>query len=159
MDYNNYSANPGAVGATSNQASTKICKYCGGTIADVSVICPLCGCQVEEAKAAPQAAPQPQPQPQPQQPVYQQPPVVYQQPVYQAPPQPQVVNNTVVMGRERSKWVALLLCFFLGYLGAHKFYEGKTGMGILYLFTAGLFGIGVLIDFISLLFKPTTYYV
>ena len=40
-----------------------------------------------------------------------------------------------------------------------KFYEGKIGMGILYLFTAGFFGIGVLIDFITLLFKPNPYYV
>ena len=48
---------------------------------------------------------------------------------------------------------------FLGFLGAHKFYESKTGMGILYLFTVGLFGIGVIIDFITLLFKPTIYYV
>ena len=40
-----------------------------------------------------------------------------------------------------------------------KFYEGKIGMGILYLFTCGLFGIGTLIDFIVLLFKPNPYYV
>ena len=32
-------------------------------------------------------------------------------------------------------------------------------MGIIYLFTAGLFGIGVLVDFISLLFKKNPYYV
>lgn len=51
----------------------------------------------------------------------------------------------------KSKVTAILLCFFLGGLGAHKFYLGKTGMGILYLFTAGLFGIGTLIDFIKLL--------
>ena len=62
-------------------------------------------------------------------------------------------------GREKNKWVALLLCIFLGFLGGHKFYEGKIGMGILYLFTVGLFGIGVFIDFISLLFKPNPYYV
>ncbi|MBR6786022.1 MAG: TM2 domain-containing protein [Clostridia bacterium] len=72
-------------------------------------------------------------------------------------------NTNAALGfaasRERNKWVALLLCFFLGFLGAHKFYEGKTGMGIIYLFTVGLFGIGVIIDFISLLFKPVTYYV
>lgn len=63
------------------------------------------------------------------------------------------------VGRRRSKWVALALCFFLGVIGAHKFYEGRTGMGVLYLFTLGLFGIGVLIDFIALLFKPNPYYV
>lgn len=54
---------------------------------------------------------------------------------------------------------ALVLCIFLGFLGGHKFYEGKAGMGILYLFTGGLFGIGVLIDFIIILFKPNPYFV
>ena len=61
--------------------------------------------------------------------------------------------------RARNKWVAFLLCLFLGYLGAHKFYEGKVGMGILYIFTVGLFGIGWFIDCISLLCKPNPYYV
>lgn len=57
----------------------------------------------------------------------------------------------------KSKWVALLLCFFLGAIGAHKFYEGKLGMGILYLFTVGLFFIGAVVDFFILLFKPAHY--
>lgn len=47
----------------------------------------------------------------------------------------------------------LLLCLFLGVLGAHKFYRKKYGMGILYLFTAGLFGIGVIVDLISIISK------
>ena len=59
----------------------------------------------------------------------------------------------------KDKWVAVLLCLFLGGIGAHKFYEGKIGMGILYLFTVGLFGIGWLVDFIVLLMKPNPYYV
>lgn len=56
-------------------------------------------------------------------------------------------------GSGKSQIVALLLCIFLGVLGIHRFYLGYTGMGILYLFTAGLFGIGWLIDII-LLFIP-----
>ncbi len=47
--------------------------------------------------------------------------------------------------------VAVLLCFFLGSLGIHRFYVGKVGTGILYIFTFGLFGIGVLVDFIMIL--------
>ncbi len=48
----------------------------------------------------------------------------------------------------KSKWGALLLCVFLGYFGAHKFYVGKIGMGLLYLCTFGLFGFGWVIDMI-----------
>lgn len=48
----------------------------------------------------------------------------------------------------KSKVAALLLCIFLGGLGVHRFYVGKIGTGILYLFTGGLFGIGWIIDII-----------
>lgn len=107
--------------------------------------CPVCGAPLEngscgycgyaEEKAAPQA---------------------YEQ---TASPQPQVaqpqviINNTsintpgVIPGISRkNKMVALLLCIFLGGIGAHKFYVGKIGSGILYLLTAGLFGVGWVID-------------
>lgn len=50
----------------------------------------------------------------------------------------------------KSKGVAYLLWFFFGFLGAHKFYLGKVGMGILYIFTAGFLGIGLLIDLFTL---------
>lgn len=61
--------------------------------------------------------------------------------------------------RARNKWVAFFLCLFLGFLGAHKFYEGKRGMGILYLFTGGLFFVGAFIDLFVILSKPRIYYV
>jgi len=68
--------------------------------------------------------------------------------------------NAAMFGiRMKNKWVAFFLCLFLGYLGAHKFYEGKAGSGILYLLTFGLFGIGWFIDCIVLLCKPNPYYV
>lgn len=53
----------------------------------------------------------------------------------------------------KSKTTAILLCFFLGGLGAHKFYLGQTGQGVLFLLTAGLLGIGSLVNFIQLLVK------
>ena len=58
----------------------------------------------------------------------------------------------------KNKWIAFLLCLFTGYLGLHKFYEGKFLLGTLYLFTCGLFGIGCVVDLILLFFKPNPYY-
>ncbi len=48
-----------------------------------------------------------------------------------------------------SQWVVtLLLAFLLGVIGAHRFYVGKTGTGILMLLTFGGLGIWLLIDLI-----------
>ena len=55
----------------------------------------------------------------------------------------QSVNPGIVPGISRKKrMTALLLCIFLGEFGIHRFYVGKIGTGLLYLFTLGLFGIG-----------------
>ena len=126
---------------TTPDTATKFCKFCGGKIPQDAVICTLCGRQVEEIK---RAADEPS----------------------------VVINNSntntntnkvnaVTLGlvHPKNKWVAFLLCLFLGYIGAHKFYEGRIGLGILYLFTGGLFGLGWLIDCIILLCKPNPYYV
>ena len=53
---------------------------------------------------------------------------------------------------KREKIVTLLLCLFLGEFGIHRFDVGKTGTGILYLFTFGLLGIGAVVDFFMILF-------
>ena len=42
--------------------------------------------------------------------------------------------------------VAWLLLTFFGWLGAHRFYLGKWGTGLLYLVSLGLFGLGWLYD-------------
>lgn len=122
---------------------TKYCKCCGKQIAEKAVICPACGCQVEEIKN---------------------PNNNYGQPI--------IINNNnnntssaaavfgvVVVGNAKNKWISFLLCFFLGFVGGHKFYEGKILMGILYLCTCGIFGIGVLVDLIIILCKPNPYFV
>jgi hypothetical protein len=46
---------------------------------------------------------------------------------------------------------ALLLCFFLGVFGIHRFYTGHTGIGIVQLLTLGGCGIWALIDFIMII--------
>lgn len=46
--------------------------------------------------------------------------------------------------------VAWLLLTFLGVLGIHRFYLGKIGTGVLYLFALGLFGLGIIYDYWTL---------
>ena len=123
-----------------SQTGMKFCKHCGAQIAAAAVICPHCGCQVEEVRQ-------------------------------QAAAQPNIVinnansNTNAVYGaygkqpRALNKWTAFFLCLVLGFFGAHKFYEKKTLLGIVYLCTGGLFVIGWFIDTIALLFKPNPYFV
>ena len=51
----------------------------------------------------------------------------------------------------RSKAVAIILALFLGVVGAHNFYAGRYGKGLLYLFTAGVWYIGVIVDIVNLI--------
>jgi TM2 domain-containing membrane protein YozV len=52
---------------------------------------------------------------------------------------------------QKSRVTTLVLCFFLGYLGVHRFYTGHTKVGIIQLLTGGGFGIWALWDFIQIL--------
>lgn len=121
----------------------KFCKFCGEKIPEDNVICTKCGKQVENNSFDDNRV---------------------------------IINNNnnasssasasatafatpVYTGKAVSKWTAFILCILLGCLGAHKFYEGKTVMGIIYLCTCGLCGIGVIVDAISILCKPDPYYV
>ena len=47
--------------------------------------------------------------------------------------------------------ITILLCWFLGVFGAHRFYTGHTTIGIIQILTLGGCGIWVLIDFIIIL--------
>jgi TM2 domain-containing membrane protein YozV len=53
------------------------------------------------------------------------------------------------LNEQRNKFIlTLLLCWFLGVLGIHRFYTGHTGIGIAQLLTLGGCGIWALIDLI-----------
>jgi len=50
---------------------------------------------------------------------------------------------------QRNKWtICLLLCWFVGIFGVHRFYTGHTAIGIIQLLTLGGCGIWTLVDFI-----------
>ena len=108
--------------------------------------CPVCGAPMEnnscgycryKEETIPNSATVP---PQPGQPFVQSQVIINNQ---------NIPNSGVVPGvSKKNKMVALLLCIFLGVLGVHRFYVGKIGTGLLYLFTGGLFGIGWIIDII-----------
>ena len=100
------------------------CSHCGAQIADNVQYCPSCGAAAG-ARAAP-GAQQPQPPP---------------PPPYAQPLQPADVSPS-------SRLVAILLCFFVGGLGIHRFYVGKIGTGLLQLCTFGGLGIWWLYDWI-----------
>jgi len=59
--------------------------------------------------------------------------------------------NYVTQTSDKKKWTALFLCLLFGIFGVHRFYVGKIGTGIIYLFTFGIGFIGVIIDLISIL--------
>lgn len=118
----------------------KYCKHCGELIDTDCVVCPKCGKQVETISGTQNSNPT------------------------------IVINNSSSSSSSaaasaaafaggiggtsispKSKMITLILSIFLGYLGIHRFYVGKIGSGIVWMFTAGLFGIGWIYDIIKIL--------
>lgn len=122
------------------QTEMKFCKHCGQKIEKDAVVCIYCGKQVEtlEQNSQPQ--------------------VVINNSNMNTNTNINKNTNVTANKKAKNKWVSFFLCLFLGCVGAHKFYEGKIGMGILYLCTGGLLFIGVIIDLIAILSKPNPYY-
>jgi hypothetical protein len=103
------------------------CSQCGAQMPDNAQHCPSCGAAAGGQQA--QQAQQPPP---------------YSQPYYAQPMPPPNESPS-------SRLVALLLCWFLGVFGIHRFYVGKTGTGLLWLFTFGLCSIGAIVDLIMII--------
>lgn len=106
------------------------CKHCGNEIDEDVIICPKCGKQVQEVKTN------------------------------------MSINTDGInfdgfgdSSKTKNKMLSIILCCigFIGLGGLHKFYEGKIGMGILYILTGGLFLIGTIVDLINLINKDNQY--
>lgn len=50
----------------------------------------------------------------------------------------------------KSRLLLLILCFFLGWFGGHRFYVNKIGSGILMLVTMGGFGMWYFVDLVMI---------
>ncbi len=59
--------------------------------------------------------------------------------------------NYVSITSDKKKSTALLLCVFLGLFGAHYFYVGRFGRGIVCIFTLNWFMIGWVADIFKIL--------
>ena len=61
------------------------------------------------------------------------------------------MSDIQISESDKKMVVAALLCFFIGFLGVHRFYVGKVGTGILMIFTFGGVGIWALVDLIMII--------
>lgn len=107
------------------------CRHCGNELDNNVIVCTRCGKQVQDVKYTSSTA-----------------------------------NSLNFDGfgdrtKPKNRMMAILLCclgfFFVG--GMHKIYEGKIGLGIVYVLTGGLFWIGTIVDLINLAQTPDVYWV
>ncbi len=110
----------------------KICPHCGARIDKQAQFCPKCGAKQSNEQT-------------------------YTQDSNTYNNLGQTINNTNNQSAQQddgvsTKWlITLLLCFFLGSLGVHRFYNHRIGTGILMLITCGLCGIWTIIDLIMII--------
>ncbi len=117
-----------------------VCPNCGGV--SEGSICVYCRTPLQQSAGqgtgGVQFTPPPSPpaQPYPQNQPYQQHPQQY-------------VGHEV--SSQKSWWVVFITALFFGYFGVHRFYAGKIGTGVLWLFTIGIFAAGWIVDIILVL--------
>lgn len=97
------------------------CPKCSSNIADGAKFCNRCGAEIRVSSAPLQ--------------------------------QSNTVNNNMstYAGKSDRDWLTVFfLCWILGVFGVHRFYTGKYGTGLLWFFTWGLGGIGVIYDVVMI---------
>ena len=109
------------------------CRNCGTKLENGTKFCPNCGQGINQTASNVSSS-------------QQESQIVY----VQAPQQ------DIYVHARRSKGLALTLCFFLGWMGAHKFYLKEYLSGSLYLifFWTLIPLVGAVVDFILLLLTP-----
>ena len=114
------------------------CRICGAPL-DGGTVCTYCGAKYPENRKAAQSGS-----------AYRADSTA-QQTARRANRQAEPMDAEYSSFSRRSKWIAFLLCLFLGWLGVHRMYCGKWGSGILYAATRGLYGVGIVVDLILIL--------
>jgi hypothetical protein len=113
--------------ARGTATSTKYCKFCGEVIPFDAVVCTKCGRQVEQLQGN----------------YYQQNNTFINTSVN--------VDNSPLSDKNRSTAGILCALGFFGVSGLHRFYTGHIAIGLIYLCTGGICGIGTLVDLINII--------
>lgn len=118
-------------GAKAGQPKPKtvFCRNCGESISEDAIVCPKCGVATDKFNSANAS---------------QQPNIAISNENINS------INMPWAAPPPKSKTAAFVLAILLGWLGAHRFYVGKIGTGILWFLTFGIGGIGWIVDIIMI---------
>ena len=113
-------------------STKKYCRFCGNIIDSDCVVCPKCGKQIEILKNENSKMSQN---------------II----INNSNSNKNIIHNSGSNYPHKKKITTFFLCLFFGVFGIHHFYVGKIKMGILYLLTGGLLGIGWVVDMVLIL--------